>query len=118
MADIYTPSRVSHHGSMRPLDETHCKAAVWSKERWSTKHQCNRKPVEDGWCKQHHPDAEVKRQAAATAKYQTEQRRYAMGWYGERFMAALIAIRDGDNDPRTTAAEALNGCQYTEGPTP
>ena len=37
-----------------------------------------------------------------------------MGWYGERFMAALIKIRDGDNDPRETAWLALSGCKYAD----
>ena len=45
-----------------------------------------------------------------------QQRRDAMGWYGERFMAALIEIRDGHNDPRARAAEALEGCSYAKEP--
>jgi hypothetical protein len=35
---------------MRPLDETRCKAAVWSQGRWSLKSQCARKATIDGWC--------------------------------------------------------------------
>jgi hypothetical protein len=35
-----------------------------------------------------------------------------MGHYGERFMAALVKIRDGDNDPRETARVALEHCSY------
>lgn len=113
MADIYKPSPPGAvYGSSHPLDPNRCKAGVWSSEWWSYHAQCNRKASTDGWCKQHHPDAQAIRDAAATAKYEVDTRRSAMGWYGERFMAALIKIRDGDNDPRATAAEALNGCKY------
>lgn len=34
----------------------------------------------------------------------------------QRFMAALIEIRDGHNDPRARAAEALEGCSYAKEP--
>ena len=114
MAEIYTPSKHSYQGSTAPLAPDRCKAGVYPQERWSRTHQCTRKPVKDGWCRTHHPDAEAERKAAASAKYEAEMRRHAMGWHGERMMAALIKIRDGDNDPRTTAAEALAGITYAQ----
>lgn len=113
MADIYKPSTSFNSAiSSRPLDPTRCKAGVWGKERWATYSQCARKAVKDGWCKQHHPDAEAERSRVAKARYDKQDRRERMGWYGERMMAALIKIRDGDNDPRSTAAEALANIPY------
>ena len=116
MADVFraNPKRPSYQGSNAPLDPARCKAGVTSGGRWPRYSQCARKAGEDGWCKQHHPDAEAKREAASTAKYKALQRAAAMGWYGERFMAALIKIRDGDNDPRETARLALEGCSYAD----
>jgi hypothetical protein len=106
------PGRPSYRGSSAALDPARCKAGVWSNERWSKYAQCARKAATDGWCKQHHPDAEAKREAEASARFDAETRRRMMGYYGERFMAALIKIRDGDNDPRATAAAALEGISY------
>ncbi len=115
MAKIYTPNSSPIQGSTRPLDETRCKAEVYrSNGGWSTFNQCTRKPVKDGWCKQHSPDAEKSRADAAVQKREAEDRRHAMGWYGERFMAALIKIRDGDNDPRETARAALDKISYAK----
>lgn len=116
MADEFSPdtNRPSYKGSAAPLDPNRCKAGVWSSERWSRYSQCSRKAVEDGWCKQHHPEAEAKREAESNAKYERNIRRAAMGWYGEKFMAALMKIRDGDNDPRETARKALEGIRYAD----
>lgn len=112
MVDVYQPCSNNLHGSTVPLNPARCKAGVWSNERWSRYSQCARKAGEDGWCKQHHPDAAAKREAASKARYDIDLRREAMGRYGERFMAALIKIRDGDNDPRETSRVALEGCAY------
>jgi hypothetical protein len=108
-------NRPSYQGSNASLDPERCKAGVWSKDRWSTYSQCSKKPHKDGWCKIHHPDAEAARNAASNAKHEADRRKRVMGWYGERFMAALIKIRDGDNDPRETARIALEGCSYATG---
>jgi hypothetical protein len=113
MPDEYTPGTgIGISVSTLPRDPARCKAGVWSNERWSRYAQCARKASEDGWCKQHHPEAEARRNQASNERYQREMRRHLMGAFGEVFMAALIKIRDGDNDPRTTAANALNGCSY------
>jgi hypothetical protein len=37
-----------------------CKEQVWDSGGWS-KHQCSRYAVEDGYCKQHHPNAVAER---------------------------------------------------------
>ena len=108
MADEYRPDNRD-----RKFDPTRCKAGVWSSERWARYSQCSRKPVADGWCKQHNPDVEAARQAASKANYEAQWRARCMGVYGEHFMAALVKIRDGDNDPRETARLALEGCPYS-----
>ena len=119
MADIYRPSTSPISSiSSRPLDPAYCKAGVWGKERWPSYSQCARKSGVDGWCKQHHPDAEALRNKEANARWEKGLRKSAMGFYGETFMLALIKIRDGDNDPRTTAAEALANCKYANIPHP
>ena len=113
MAEVYRPAINPTPGiSSRPLNGEQCQAGVWSKDRWAEYYQCQRKPAKDGWCKQHHPEAEAVRKAAADTKYNAETRKWLMGAYGERMMAALIKIRDGDNDPRATAADALAGIKY------
>lgn len=110
MADIYDPKIGSVIDARHPIDPKKCKARV-TQDSWHSG-QCSRKATRDGWCKQHHPEAEAERDAVAKAKYEAASRKLAMGFYGERMMAALIKIRDGDNDPRTTAANALEGISY------
>lgn len=117
MTDVYSPSTRHSPGiSSKPLDPSRCKAGVWdSQSSWPRYDQCQRKAGQDGWCKQHHPDAVAERAKASDAKYKASMRKAAMGFYGERMMRALIKIRDGDNDPRTTAAEALANIEYAQG---
>lgn len=43
-----------------PIDPARCKAGVMLPQAWRS-HQCQRKATVDGWCRQHHPDAEAKR---------------------------------------------------------
>jgi len=109
----YSPGRWPTGSSKAELDPTRCKASVREQGMWPRFYQCKRKATLDGWCKQHHPDAQAARDKAAMDKHHAGQRKRAMGYYGETFMAALIKIRDGDNDPRQTAAAALAGCKYT-----
>ena len=42
------------------LDHDRCKADVWEERAWHG-HQCLRRAKRDGWCAQHHPDAEKER---------------------------------------------------------
>lgn len=117
MSDVYTPAKAAYRGSTAPLNPERCKAQVWSRDRWSHTSQCSRKHVKDGWCKTHHPDAEAERKTASDERFKAHMRKQAMGWYGERMMSALIKIREGDNDPRQTARDALSGIEYAEEPT-
>lgn len=114
MANIYKPNTDKYilGHSTAPLDPKRCKAGVHSSEGLSGYAQCARKAKKDGWCSQHHPDAEEARRKAASEKYKAKLRRHSLGFYGQRFMAALVKIRDGDNDPRETARIALEGCKY------
>lgn len=120
MADVYTAEKGGRFGRMgTPPNESLCKAAVYVPDLYRFR-QCQRKPHADGWCKQHHPEIEASRKEERQKRWEeqaaNQQRRDAMGWYGERFMAALIEIRDGHNDPRARAAEALEGCSYAKEP--
>ena len=62
----YTPSRFSGAS----IDPARCRAAVLESGRAPRHHQCSRKPVKDGYCKQHHPDEVQRREDARAARYQ------------------------------------------------
>lgn len=111
MAEVYQPYR-GVLCSSQPLDPTKCKAGVTDNDRTAYYHQCRKKAGRDGWCAAHHPDAVAARRQASSDRFDAQTRKLALGWYGERFLAALCKIRDGDNDPRATAREALDGVKY------
>lgn len=98
------------------LNPARCKAMIADRQIWSLRYQCHRAPVRDGFCKQHHPDAEAARRAKSHARweerYAEDQRRRALAGFGAHassLYAALKAIADGHNDPRTVAREAIEG---------
>lgn len=55
---------------MIPLKER-CKQEVSGTGTWGVfhRHQCNRRAVKDGYCKQHHPDSVKKRQEESEERY-------------------------------------------------
>ena len=55
------------------LDPARCKASVPHGGRRVDFHQCLRKPVKDGWCKQHHPDTVAKRRAQSEARWEARR---------------------------------------------
>lgn len=61
-----------------PLREGFCQKRIWANRAGGA--QCARKAVRDGWCKQHHPDAEkaraVAREAAWKAESEARNQRY------------------------------------------
>lgn len=59
-----------NRGNEMPFDTGYCKNAVPNKGRWPGFHQCKRKPWQDGWCKQHHPDTEAQRAKERDERYQ------------------------------------------------
>ncbi|GAG13855.1 unnamed protein product [marine sediment metagenome] len=67
---VYKP----HNRFESDVDPERCKAAVHVDGRGVGFHQCLRKPWKDGWCRQHHPDSVRKRNEAAQAKYDAEQK--------------------------------------------
>lgn len=94
-------------------DCTRCIMSVSDGQRWPRYHQCDRKRGfgPDGlYCKQHDP-------AVAEARRKEADRRAEEKWNNrpearmrralESAQAALRAIADGHNDPRTLARETL-----------
>ncbi len=55
------------------VDPARCKASVSSAGSFRF-HQCRRKHTADGWCSQHHPDAEAKRRKEQSARWAEERR--------------------------------------------
>ena len=64
MSSEYKP----HDFYSTPVDPGRCKASVPNGGRSIRNHQCSRKPWEDGWCKQHHPDTVKERQEQQALK--------------------------------------------------
>lgn len=56
-----------------PFDPGRCKASVTERGHWRP-HQCRRKPWKDGWCKQHHPDAEAERREQSKKRWEEKFR--------------------------------------------
>ena len=54
------------------VDPERCKAAVHDIGRGCGIHQCRRKIGRDGWCKQHHPEAEAARRQAASDRWDAD----------------------------------------------
>jgi hypothetical protein len=55
-------------------DETRCKKMVYVGD-WARGHLCTRAAKRDGFCTQHHPDAENIRREKSAAKFAEEQAR-------------------------------------------
>lgn len=47
---------------------TNCQKTVYPSDSWSSR-KCSRKAVKDGFCKQHHPDAEAERERKSQEAY-------------------------------------------------
>ena len=92
-----------------PVNDVKCKATVHGDSRWPSFHQCNRKRVKDGWCKQHHPDAEKAREAKSEARYQASMRsgRIRDG-AGSTLRAIAVSLRRNDYSSSEKVREALD----------
>lgn len=91
-------------------DYDRCCVEVWTQERWSRAHQCNRKRghgPEGAYCKQHDPavEEERKRETAKRQKAKWNEQRYES--YGKTFFRALEKIAAGHNDARGLAQEVV-----------
>lgn len=51
------------------MTDGRCKERVFPDSRFGD-HQCLRKAVKDGWCKQHHPDAVAARRNTEALRYE------------------------------------------------
>ena len=72
MTSEYVP-RMTNFGMSDPIDPRRCKAGVYDSQTWRT-NQCQRLARIDGWCKQHHPDAEAERRRKAEEAYERRMR--------------------------------------------
>lgn len=99
-----------------------CRCKIWGTWDYGQCTKVGKVTLADGstWCGIHAPAAVAKRDAAKAAR-QAEYRRQSAAssaaWKEQKsravafplMLAALRAIRDGDNDPRVTARAALEG---------
>ena len=83
------------YGRGGKLNKEFCAASVTSPGVWSS-HQCSRKvAVQEeghGWCRQHAPSAQKKRDEAREAKYQAEQRENNARWAKQAAFANVAQI--------------------------
>jgi hypothetical protein len=90
-----------------------CKARVFDRS-WPVARQCPRKAKRDGYCGQHHPDAEKAREEKGTARYEAKQaRKDTLALLSPVAKAALAHAREegraegyaaGQRDERARAA--------------
>ena len=71
MAFVYKQSDKRYS---QPFDPKRCKASVLEPGRGWHPHQCQRKASIDGWCYQHHPNAEKERQEERRQRYLAKQK--------------------------------------------
>jgi len=55
------------------IDKKYCRKDVQDSSGWRW-HQCSRKAVKDGYCKQHHPDTYAVRRNKSAEKYEAEEK--------------------------------------------
>lgn len=106
-----------------PIGPTHapfpgkCKAEVhYYVGGWPKYKQCENKAKADGYCGTHNPEKVAAREKAVDereqARFKAEVFASVFGRSGKTLAEALIKIRDGDNDPRQTAREALEAVNW------
>jgi hypothetical protein len=69
------------------LDPKRCKAEVWEQFR---SYQCSKKVKLDGYCAQHHPDAEKRRDEQRRAKAEREDRQRRTAWAVDDARAKVV----------------------------
>jgi hypothetical protein len=110
MIDLYVPrDRFGQSGGK--IDLTRCRAQTYESVSRNFS-QCSRKKVVEvdgfGYCKQHSPEAEAKRNEARREREAADRRRSDYQYKRPlEYRDALRLIADGHNDPRAVAAEAL-----------
>jgi hypothetical protein len=97
-------------------DYTRCCQEVWSRERFSSHHQCT-KPrgygPDGAYCKQHDPAVAKARQEANDARSKEKWNEQRYQWHGRTFFDALLKIANGYNDARGMASEVI--AKFKEG---
>lgn len=105
-----------------PFQPERCKACVGEPGRMIRSHQCTRRKVKDGWCAQHHPDADRARTEASMERWRARFNASPIGVLSKaqaRLTALEAAARevvyqaarpkaDIDQDALDAALEALN----------
>jgi len=109
MASIYRP----HDLYSAQLDPEKCKASVPNEGRSVRFHQCLRAPSKDGWCWQHHPDAEAMRAEEAMRRYEAKRERSP--WRRIEKMGAVIVELQAEN---ARVRGALEMVEWVEGDEP
>lgn len=100
-------------------DLTRCCEEVWTRERWSRRHQHHQcsKPRGHGpdgaYCKQHDPEVVNARRAAVEARSKEAWNKRLLEAYGKTFYDTLVKIAEGHNDARGLAQEAINRFKST-----
>lgn len=83
------------------MSKDKCKQTVYSKERYGSLrgYQCSRKAVQDGYCKQHHPDNVKVRQEQNMQKYQERLNNLPIVSAQQRIERLEQQIRDLGKEP-------------------
>jgi hypothetical protein len=71
---------------------TNCQANVYDRFMFGSFRQCERKAVKDGFCKQHHPDAEKARRDKTKQREDKEWRHRRLELAGPKFYTILKEI--------------------------
>jgi hypothetical protein len=98
----------------------YCKKRVWG--GWQAS-QCSRKAsTPEGYCKQHHPDAEAKRDAERNARHDQWKAKFDRDCERERLekhaVVLLELIANGHNDARALANGWVEKYEKVKEPTP
>jgi len=80
------------------MNKERCKERVFS--GWNN-YQCSRKPVKDGYCKQHHPDTIKARKEKSEQKY----KEYS---YNNSRRSAFWFVHDATEEDLKFLSEAIN----------
>lgn len=90
------------------VDPELCKAAVPWDGRRPGFHQCQRKATRDGWCHQHHPEAEAKRREKTRAEWEHKRNLRMLPWDKLEKANTLITHLEATNAELVAACEAAD----------
>ena len=72
-----------------------CKEFVRGEGTWGSfhRHQCNRRAVKDGYCKQHHPDTVAERNEKRNKRYEVNRLKRRKEIYGAEMYESLQRVK-------------------------